>query len=64
MSSVKRIEIVSFTSLGIILTERFSYSLTDVSLAEQRSSLSIEIHWQIVSLLCLINLLKQCRILL
>jgi len=64
MPSIKPIQIVGFTPLGVILAERFSYSLTNISLVEVASSLSIDTHWQSVSLLCLINLLKQCRMLL
>jgi len=64
MPSIKPIQIVGFTPLGVILAERFSYSLSDISLVEAVSFLSIDTHWQSVSLLCLINLLKQCRILL
>jgi hypothetical protein len=64
MPSIKPIQIVGFTPLGVILAERFSYSLTNISLVEIASSLSIDTHWQSVSLSCLINLLKQCRMLL
>ena len=60
---MKPIKIVGFTPLGVILAERFSYLLTDITLVEQVSSLSIDTQWQSVSLLCLINLLKQCRML-
>ena len=64
MPSIKPIQIVGFTPFGAILAERLSYSSTDITFVEQTSSLSIDTHWQSVSLLCLINLLKQCRILL
>ena len=71
MLSMKPIQIVGFTPLGVILAERLTYSQTniskndsDVSLIEQVSSLSMDTHWQSVSLFCLINLLKQCRMLL
>ena len=64
MMSVKPIQIVGFTPLGVILAERLSYSSTDVSLVEQTSNVSIDTPWQSVSLLCLINILKQCRMLL
>ncbi|CAF2059285.1 unnamed protein product [Rotaria magnacalcarata] len=64
------IKIFGFTPLGVILAERLTYSLSkkfecysDVHLIEQKSSLSIDVQWQSVSLLCLINLLKQCRML-
>jgi hypothetical protein len=60
---MKPIKIVGFTPLGVILAERFSYLLSDITLVEQVSSLSIDTQWQSVSLLCLINLLKQCRML-
>jgi len=56
------IEIVGFTPLAVILAERLSYFESDISLIEKDSStLSIDNHWQSVSLLCLINLLKQSR---
>jgi len=61
---MKPIQIVGFTPLGVILAERLSYSQRNISLIEQGSSSSIDTHWQSVSLFCLINLLKQCRILL
>jgi hypothetical protein len=64
MPSIKPIQIVGFTPLGVILAERLSYSSTDIIFVEQTSSLSIDTHWQSVSLLCLTNLLKQCRMLL
>lgn len=65
MSSIKPIQIVGFTPLGVILAERCSYLLlNNISLVGELSSSSIDIHWQSVSLFCLINLLKQCRILL
>ncbi|CAF0832056.1 unnamed protein product [Adineta steineri] len=68
---MKPIQIIGFTPLGVILAERLTYSqnnisktYSDIYLIEQISSLSIDDHWQSVSLFCLINLLKQCRILL
>lgn len=64
MPSIKPIQIVGFTPLGIILAERLSYLLNDISLVEVGPSSSIDTHWQSVSLFCLINLLKQCRMLL
>jgi hypothetical protein len=60
---MKPMQIVGFTPLGVILAERFSYLRADITLVEQASSSSIDTHWQSVSLLCLINLLKQCRML-
>lgn len=67
---MKPIKIIGFTPLGVALAERLTYSSNDkshtdlnITLIEQESSLTIDSQWQSVSLLCLINLLKQCRIL-
>ena len=64
MPTRKPIQIVGFTPLSVILAERLSYSSTDITLLEQAPTSSIDTQWQSVSLLCLLNLLKQCRILL
>ena len=67
---MKSIQIVGFTPLGVILAERLTCSMinkfedhSNVTLLEQASPYEIDNHWQSVSLFCLINLLKQCRIL-
>lgn len=67
---MKPIHIIGFTPLGVILAERLTYLLNDkfecdshVSLIEQVSPKLIANYWQDVSLFCLMNLLKQGRML-
>ena len=71
MASKKNIKILGFTPLAVILAESLTYrnGKTDencfesLTIVEQLSANTIDDQWQSVHLLCLINLLKQCRIL-
>ena len=61
------VHIVGFTPVGVMLAERLTATQADKSnviLLEQGSSSIVDDHWQSVSLLCFINLLKRCRMLL
>lgn len=70
MTSTEPILILGFTPLSVILAERLTYNPRNprqnhsyLTLVEQASSSTIDDQWQSVHLLCLIHLLKQCRML-